>query len=127
MRPDLSGVLLRVNDSARAAIVLQALSNPEANLLREDVLTLVATFIANGLSVAISLPGRPGHMNVFFEINGKLEAAVQARDLSQAHIAMLDAISYARGLPSDPVVVSRVDPCPCGSGARFKHCHGKAS
>ena len=32
------------------------------------------------------------------------------------------------GTPLDPSIfvgVSRNDPCPCGSGEKYKHCHGK--
>jgi preprotein translocase subunit SecA len=35
----------------------------------------------------------------------------------------------ARGAPAGPVdwsTVGRNDPCPCGSGKKFKKCHGAA-
>jgi preprotein translocase subunit SecA len=38
-----------------------------------------------------------------------------------------DAVATARN-PQDPTSwgkVGRNEPCPCGSGKKFKHCHGK--
>ena len=29
------------------------------------------------------------------------------------------------GNPYDPELVNRNAPCPCGSGEKFKHCHGR--
>jgi len=37
-----------------------------------------------------------------------------------------DAAQPAQGLP-EGVRVGRNDPCPCGSGKRFKNCHGALS
>jgi preprotein translocase subunit SecA len=34
-------------------------------------------------------------------------------------------INEAPARPSDASKVGRNDPCPCGSGKKFKHCHGK--
>jgi preprotein translocase subunit SecA len=31
----------------------------------------------------------------------------------------------AAALQSDMPKVGRNDPCPCGSGKKFKHCHGQ--
>ena len=28
-------------------------------------------------------------------------------------------------VPTEVPVVGRNDPCPCGSGQKYKHCHGK--
>jgi uncharacterized protein YchJ len=32
--------------------------------------------------------------------------------------------SAATGRPAKPKKVGRNDPCPCGSGKKYKHCHG---
>ena len=45
--------------------------------------------------------------------------------LSQAHS---DTQSAEQGKPQPVKVekkVGRNDPCPCGSGKKYKHCHGK--
>ena len=35
-------------------------------------------------------------------------------------------ITYRKAEDSDPYVgVGRNDPCPCGSGKKFKNCHGR--
>ena len=31
------------------------------------------------------------------------------------------------GNPYDPELVNRNAPCPCGSGEKFKHCHGRVA
>ena len=48
--------------------------------------------------------------------NGGLGADVEAAEVAQAALAAGD----------DPKV-GRNDPCPCGSGKKFKHCHGQLS
>jgi preprotein translocase subunit SecA len=36
-----------------------------------------------------------------------------------------DSASTDAGMPEAWKNVSRNAPCPCGSGKKFKHCHGK--
>ena len=48
--------------------------------------------------------------------NGGLGADVEAAEVAQAALAAGE----------DPLV-GRNDPCPCGSGKKFKHCHGQLS
>jgi len=48
--------------------------------------------------------------------NGGMGADVEAAEVAQAALAAGD----------DPQV-GRNDPCPCGSGKKFKHCHGQLS
>jgi preprotein translocase subunit SecA len=51
----------------------------------------------------------------------------------QYHHADFDeALGTAAPKPAQPVErhtpkVGRNDPCPCGSGKKYKHCHGKLS
>ncbi|MBR5398516.1 MAG: SEC-C domain-containing protein [Bacteroidales bacterium] len=45
-------------------------------------------------------------------------------------VPSLQTIDYVSGLKSGYQIVKdkvpgRNDPCPCGSGKKFKHCHGK--
>jgi uncharacterized protein len=35
-------------------------------------------------------------------------------------------MAWMRELPSALATAGRNDPCPCGSGAKFKRCHGSA-
>jgi len=39
--------------------------------------------------------------------------------------AQVQAAKMATALQSDMPKVGRNDPCPCGSGKKFKHCHGQ--
>jgi preprotein translocase subunit SecA len=53
-------------------------------------------------------------------------------DALAGNVPDADADAEAKGKPAQPVVrqsqkVGRNDPCPCGSGKKFKHCHGKLS
>jgi preprotein translocase subunit SecA len=52
------------------------------------------------------------------EPEGRDRASARARDAEDAH-----AQPYVRGDRK----VGRNEPCPCGSGKKFKQCHGKAS
>jgi preprotein translocase subunit SecA len=41
-------------------------------------------------------------------------------------ISSVGSVSAASGALADAVPrVGRNDPCPCGSGKKYKHCHGK--
>lgn len=124
LRPDISGVLLRLNES-EPSLVIQALEDPAKVLVRKDVLSVAARFIEKKADVSISLHGRPGHKNVILKINDHLTNAVGASDLAAAQQAMLQAIADASKLPTEQLGVSRLSPCACGSGKRFKDCHGK--
>jgi preprotein translocase subunit SecA len=46
---------------------------------------------------------------------------------SSAEAAAAAAIDAAVGAGSEVPKVGRNDPCPCGSGKKYKHCHGKLS
>jgi preprotein translocase subunit SecA len=52
------------------------------------------------------------------------EEAADVREEQQrlARIAAASAASAAGAGPS----IGRNDPCPCGSGKKYKHCHGQA-
>jgi len=51
-----------------------------------------------------------------------LPARIQRRDLALARPRILDTVG-----PSSNINAKRNDPCPCGSGKRYKHCHGRFS
>ncbi|MFN8930061.1 MAG: SEC-C metal-binding domain-containing protein, partial [Alphaproteobacteria bacterium] len=43
------------------------------------------------------------------------------------HTPLRNHVAAAARNPSDPSTwgkVARNEPCPCGSGKKFKHCHG---
>jgi preprotein translocase subunit SecA len=48
-------------------------------------------------------------------------------DEALAQAAMPDAIPMAAAPDSGVPKVGRNDPCPCGSGKKYKHCHGRLS
>ena len=57
------------------------------------------------------------------------EALMVLRRISEAHPAseasQIIATLEGRGAPAPAAPVSRNAPCPCGSGKRYKECHGK--
>ena len=59
------------------------------------------------------------------ESGGVIETREPAR-LQQPEPS-LDAILAARQKVQQPVQVGRNDPCPCGSGRKFKMCCGKSA
>jgi len=60
-----------------------------------------------------------------------IEGAIRASHTNDAREAALQIVDYLSKLPPDqapsgPVeVVGRNDPCPCGSGLKYKKCHGR--
>ncbi len=77
-------------------------------------------------------------MTVRVQSGEQLEEAADAMESKAEHIAnvtytaptetgevetMIDAATQAAAVPR----VGRNDPCPCGSGKKYKHCHGKLS
>ncbi|KFZ36300.1 preprotein translocase subunit SecA [Shewanella mangrovi] len=60
------------------------------------------------------------------------EARIEREFQHAAAEAMADEAPAPQGMPSAPVIrdgekVGRNDPCPCGSGKKYKQCHGKLS
>ncbi|ALK08101.1 preprotein translocase subunit SecA [Blastochloris viridis] len=59
--------------------------------------------------------------------------AGRALGISAEDIAALDAAGIAEAVDRDPAnpatwgKVGRNEPCPCGSGKKYKHCHGRLS
>jgi preprotein translocase subunit SecA len=77
-------------------------------------------------------------MTVRVQSGEQLEEAADALESKAEHIAnvtytaptetgevetLIDAATQAAAVPR----VGRNDPCPCGSGKKYKHCHGKLS
>ncbi|MCY7299185.1 MAG: SEC-C domain-containing protein, partial [Ilumatobacteraceae bacterium] len=64
------------------------------------------------------------HPNDDGSVSQEREAAVTAPATADA---TLGAVARAMSAPrdGDVVKVGRNDPCPCGSGKKYKHCHGK--
>jgi preprotein translocase subunit SecA len=62
------------------------------------------------------------------------EAPPQLENVQYHHADYDEALAVAAAAPkaAQPVErqmpkVGRNDPCPCGSGKKYKHCHGKLS
>lgn len=55
----------------------------------------------------------------------KLAAAVQGASHAAAPVAATPAAPVSAPVDSEGRKVGRNDPCPCGSGKKYKHCHGK--
>jgi preprotein translocase subunit SecA len=48
-------------------------------------------------------------------------------DANGGDVAIAEAATKKRPVSRAMPKVGRNDPCPCGSGKKFKHCHGKLS
>ena len=62
----------------------------------------------------------------------EVEAPPQLENVQYHHANYDEALGTAAPKPAQPVErhtpkVGRKDPCPCGSGKKYKHCHGKLS
>jgi len=60
----------------------------------------------------------------------EVEAPPQLENVQYHHADYDEALGAAAPKPAQPVErhmpkVGRNDPCPCGSGKKYKHCHGK--
>ncbi|MFK7902030.1 MAG: SEC-C metal-binding domain-containing protein, partial [Nitratireductor sp.] len=49
----------------------------------------------------------------------------ESQSLNQAQALGQDPIGEDEEIPQEWLSTGRNDPCPCGSGKKFKHCHGK--
>lgn len=133
-RPDRCGVLIRQHD--RSSIVFQALHEPDV-FMSPAVLNVVACFIGGESKVFISFRGKEGYANPLVAVDELLEEAVGAKDLELARSSMRTIIDQRANystkrirpliapsqIPTNPPP-RRTEPCPCGSGERFKRCHG---
>jgi len=60
----------------------------------------------------------------------EVEAPAQLENVQYHHADFDEALAAAPAKPTQPIArhtpkVGRNDPCPCGSGKKYKHCHGK--
>ena len=65
----------------------------------------------------------------YLDLNRREEAAMLLRRIVDAHSGASEAAALLAlvegGERNPPAALSRNAPCPCGSGKRFKECHGK--
>jgi preprotein translocase subunit SecA len=57
--------------------------------------------------------------------HGELEEALGAEGNGNGDVALAEAATKKRPITRPGQKVGRNDPCPCGSGKKYKHCHGK--
>ncbi|MER1941570.1 preprotein translocase subunit SecA [Castellaniella sp. FW104-16D08] len=87
----------------------------------ETVRVLMTVRIQSAEQVEVEEPTSPALENVRYH-HADYDAALRGEDpgLDQGSAAQ------AGGVPAGAVPrVGRNDPCPCGSGKKYKHCHGK--
>ncbi|MGB3837250.1 preprotein translocase subunit SecA [Castellaniella sp.] len=87
----------------------------------ETVRVLMTVRIQSAEQVEVEEPASPALENVRYH-HADYDAALRGEDpgLDQGSAAQ------AGGVPAGAVPrVGRNDPCPCGSGKKYKHCHGK--
>jgi preprotein translocase subunit SecA len=57
--------------------------------------------------------------------HGELDEAVASEGNGNGDVALAEAATKKRPVTRPGQKVGRNDPCPCGSGKKYKHCHGK--
>jgi preprotein translocase subunit SecA len=57
--------------------------------------------------------------------HGEYEEALGAEANGNGDVALAEAATKKRPATRPGQKVGRNDPCPCGSGKKYKHCHGK--
>jgi preprotein translocase subunit SecA len=63
-----------------------------------------------------------------FSGDDEMAMAEEAFSNASAQVAYADDTPAADRKPNDPTTwgkVGRNEPCPCGSGKKYKHCHGR--
>ncbi len=98
--------------------------------IREDVTRILMN--AELQPTPVTLPDLPEFLTSHIDpFTGENDAAGQRMAGADAMLGMLgsaDALALAQGV-EDPYAhlgLSRNAPCPCGSGQKYKHCHGAA-
>jgi preprotein translocase subunit SecA len=99
--------------------------------IREDVTKTIATneFRAEEQIEMPELPELPDflttHIDPFTGDDDSEDYDDAAAGMITSNVAMRPAASQANGDPfADNPNIRRNDPCPCGSGQKYKHCHG---
>jgi preprotein translocase subunit SecA len=57
--------------------------------------------------------------------HGELEETLGTEGNGNGDVALAEAATKKRPITRPGQKVGRNDPCPCGSGKKYKHCHGK--
>lgn len=98
MRPDRCGIIVRVEGGG---FVLNAFRSTQ-DYLSPASLNLIGLAVANEVSVAITTPGRPGHMPCRHRLNPYLADLVKARDRDGVKAAVARIIEEGGRLPTEP-------------------------
>ena len=98
--------------------------------VRDDVAKLLLTVKVQSRAdaEAAEREAEQAHVqNVQFHHSDYDEALAEPASAKRANTAAADHEAQARQAPARNanVKVGRNEPCPCGSGKKFKHCHGK--
>jgi len=97
--------------------------------VREDVTRMLANAeMGYRADEEFALPMTPFHFDPLTGENDAFGAGTMP-SLQRLSAPSIQAADYAPGVdPTDPAtwvgVVGRNQPCPCGSGQKYKHCHG---
>ncbi len=57
--------------------------------------------------------------------HGEPDEALASEVNGNGDVALAEAATKKRPVTRPGQKVGRNDPCPCGSGKKYKHCHGK--
>ena len=99
--------------------------------IKQDVVRVVLTVQVRTPEDVHAVEEKPAMSNVRYQHADYDEALAEATaDASSGGVAAGAGGEAAAAVATAPFVragqkVSRNDPCPCGSGKKYKHCHGR--
>jgi hypothetical protein len=131
LRPDLSGLLIRVDNIAESRIVLQPLRDYEQVLANEGCVGFIRQVQSDDFDVSLSIPTKPGYDNALVQLprarmRTNPEGIATVREaVRRGQTGITNRTRPVGDVPTAQTEVSRTAPCPCGSGLRYKHCHGQ--
>jgi len=65
---------------------------------------------------------RTGRIIILEEFSKLFQQAPSPEELMKAHLKEMDLPPTEKQMARKPPKVGRNEPCPCGSGKKFKHC-----
>jgi preprotein translocase subunit SecA len=74
-------------------------------------------------------PDDESHVENVRPVHAGSQAGLEAEPdyAANGDVAIAEAVTKKKPMVRTGQKVGRNDPCPCGSGKKYKHCHGKLS
>ena len=101
----------------------------KAKVNKDQILEFEEAYLHSGKQFAQNTPDHNQELIMILVklLRGLLKPKNQRSSLTNEHAIELDGFGFGGGatIRRDAPKVGRNEPCPCGSGKKYKHCHGK--